>query len=105
MADQLSFDQWHPEGTIQEHFEQFHRTHPEVYHALVTYTRDARRAGRERIGVRMIWERMRWYLAIERDATEDYKFNDHYPSRYARLIMDQEPDLAGVFETRRLRRA
>ncbi|MCL6455085.1 MAG: hypothetical protein K6T78_15875 [Alicyclobacillus sp.] len=24
-------------------------------------------------------------------------------SRYARLIMDQEPDLAGIFETRELR--
>ena len=31
---------------------------------------------------------------------KDFKLNNNYVSRYARLIMAQEADLEGVFETR-----
>jgi hypothetical protein len=88
--------------TIQERFLEFHDDHPEVYAAVVQFARQAKERGRKRFGVKMIWERARWYLAIER-AGEDYKLNNNYHSRYARLVMAQEPDLADFFETRELR--
>jgi hypothetical protein len=48
---------------------------------------------------------LRWNRAIAGlpDPREDFKLNDHYTSRYARLIVAHEPDLAELFELRRLR--
>ena len=88
--------------TIQERFEDFHRRCPQVYRELVRFALEAKRHGR-RVGIRMIWERMRWYFYVERLDDEDYKLNDHYTSRYARLIDHQEPELNGFFELRKLR--
>jgi hypothetical protein len=34
-----------------------------------------------------------------------FKLNDHFTSRYARLLMQREPDLYGLFETRAVRAA
>ncbi len=89
-------------SAIDDDFRQFHAENPKVYDLLVQFTRMAKDSGRQRFGIRMIWERLRWYVMIE-TTDADYKLNDHYHSRYARLIMDQEPDLAGFFETRELR--
>jgi hypothetical protein len=66
--------------------------------------RQARKKGRQRLGIRMLWERMRWEMMIEtEDATSDFKLNDHYHSRYARMLMANDPDLKGLFELRDLK--
>lgn len=89
--------------SIQQRFEAYHAAHPEVYAALVRFTHEAKQTS-PHAGIRMIWERMRWFMYIERrQADSEFKLNDHFTSRYARLIMEQEPDLAGVFELRGLR--
>lgn len=92
-------------GGIEERFLRFHASNPHIYEMLVRFAREARRHGKSRFGVRVIWERMRFEMWLSTVADDDYKLNDHFTSRYARLIMDQEPDLAGIFETRRLRSA
>jgi hypothetical protein len=83
-------------------FEAFHAANPRVYELLVHFARIALAAGRQKIGVRVLWERMRWETWITTTGGE-FKLNDHYHSRYARLIMATEPDLADVFRTRELR--
>lgn len=83
-------------------FRAFHAANPRVYELLVHFARVAVAAGREKIGVRVLWERMRWETWITTTGTE-FKLNDHHTSRYARLVMATEPDLAGVFHTRELR--
>lgn len=82
----------------------FHLANPRVYALLRHYALQAQRAG-QRVGIRAIWERMRWYVQIEtHDPTGfDFKLNDHLTSRYARYLMDQEPELRGYFEVRELR--
>lgn len=85
--------------TPREAFERFHAANPEIYDLLVKYARELRAARRRRGGIRMIWERMRWDLAIQTQG-DSFKLNDHYTSFYARLIMRQEPDLDGFFSTR-----
>jgi hypothetical protein len=40
---------------------------------------------------------------VERDFGEEYKFQDHYTSRYSRLLAEEVPELAEFFELRRLR--
>lgn len=81
---------------------QFHWANPHVYSGLVKLARQARRAGRKKIGIGMLFERMRWEIFINTTG-DDYKLNNNYRSRYARLIMDTESDLQGMFEVRGLK--
>jgi hypothetical protein len=83
-------------------FAEFHRENPKVYDHLVRLARKAVGAGKRKLGIRMLWEVVRWEIFLE-TTDPDFKLNDHHHSRYARMIMRLEPDLAGVFEIRELR--
>lgn len=92
----------HVEGdSIQQRFERFHEANPHVYRALVGMARDLKHRGRSRIGIGMLYEVLRWHYAMATGGS-DFKLNNNYRSRYARLIEAQEADLAGVFEKREL---
>lgn len=93
-----------PKPTIDQAFRAFHKANPQVYRMLVRYAREAKGRGRTRLGIGVLWERLRWYVGIETyDGTTAYKLNNNHRAAYARLIMAQEPDLADFFETRQLR--
>ncbi len=98
----LTFD--YPADPIQERFELFHRRHPEVYEQLVTLARRAVQSGRERVGIGMLFEVLRWERLIAGlpDGREPFKLNNNFRSRYSRLIMQCNIDLADIFETRGL---
>jgi len=70
-----------PRKGIPERFEQFHDTNPHVYRRLVTLAR-------------------RW--AKQRQGTEGdpFRLDNDYRAGYARLMMEREADLRGLFETR-----
>ena len=85
--------------SIQERFERFHEQHPEVYVELARLAREARSRGVRRLGIRLLWERLRWQMLIDHPVGE-YSFDDHFTSHYSRLLMQREPDLSGMFETR-----
>ena len=89
---------------IQVEFRGFHERNPVVYETLVRLAREAKRKGHNKIGIAMLWERMRWELTIElpNHKAGDFKLNNNYRSRYARLIMQCEPDLADMFDIRAL---
>lgn len=89
--------------SIDRRFQAFHAGNPGVYEALVRLAREARAQGLERVGIGLLWEVLRWELLHKRVEADGYKLNNIYRSRYARLIMANEPDLAGVFEVRELR--
>lgn len=81
-------------------FERFHEENPAVYATLVRLAREwVERTGRHKIGIATLYERVRWEIAIT-TTDPDFKINDHYRAYYARLIMQQEPDLAGLFDLR-----
>jgi hypothetical protein len=90
------------ETALDRAFAEFHAANPRVYATLVRLARQAKARGRERCGIKMLWEVARWeiYLAT---SDPDFKLNNNFHSRYARLVMEREPDLAGFFETRGLR--
>ena len=81
----------------------FHRKHPEVYDALARLARQGVRAGKTKLGIGMLYEVVRWERIIARLPARDeqWKLNNNYRSRYARLIME-EPGLAGIFDVRRI---
>lgn len=88
--------------SINAVFKRFHAANPQVYDKLVELAELAQRSGRF-VGIKMLWEVMRWDLTIKTDAGEDFKLNNNYTSRYVRLIQQQRPDLAEMFHTRTLR--
>lgn len=93
------------ERSIQEQFEDFHKANPNVYRVLVMLARQwVRRRPGAKLGIGMLWERARWELQVPTTGSA-FRLNNDFRSRYARLIAQQEPDLAGIFETRQLRAA
>lgn len=89
---------------IQERFEMFHVANPWVYDKLVTMARDLRDRGHRRIGVKLLFEVLRYQrMVATNDPTSDWRLNNVYSSRYSRLIAHNEPDLGELFETRELR--
>lgn len=86
---------------LDDQFDSFHRDHPQVYETMVRLARQAKDRGVTRIGAKALWERMRWDMWLVTGTKP--KLNNSLVSRYARLIADQEPDLADLFEFRELR--
>lgn len=80
-------------------FAEHHAANPQIYDALRRFALEAKRSGRPRIGIKMLYERVRWHTTVEtRDDT--FKLNNNWHAFYARLLMQQEPELQGFFETR-----
>tara|TARA_R110000823_G_scaffold99112_1_gene213993 strand:- start:147 stop:494 length:348 start_codon:yes stop_codon:yes gene_type:complete len=108
---QMSFDQ--PElikpepeasaGSIQEAFERFHELNPSVYRNLLSMAHEMKRRGRKQIGMKMLFELLRWnYYLNTDDPNSKFRLCNNYTSRYSRLISEQEPDLEDVFSFRKL---
>lgn len=90
--------------SIDARFRQFHIENPGVYTELCSMARQLKERGYRRIGIELLFAAYRWNRMM-RTTADDYgfKLNDHFTSRYARLIMSQEPDLTEMFKTRTLR--
>lgn len=88
------------QSKIEAAFWQFHGDHPEVYVELVALCRELRQRGYERFGIATVYEVCRWRSMIHAAPGESFKLNNNYRAYYARLIMETERDLAGVFNTR-----
>lgn len=91
-----------PPSTIDAAFWKFHHDNPGVYKKLVELAYQAKNAGRSKIGMKMLFEVVRWqHLVHTRGDT--YALNNNYTSRYVRLIEECEPELVGLFEKRNIR--
>lgn len=90
------------ETELQVKFEDFHEKNPQVYKRLVQMAYEAKSRGHKRIGIQMLFEVLRWE-ALMRTTHTDYKMNNSYASRYARMIMDKEWNLKEIFEVRELK--
>lgn len=91
-------------GTIQERFEEFHRLNPWVYDALEKLVADYAARGRKRIGIKMLWEVIRWNYAMRTsDPANEFRANNNFHSRYVRLLIANHPEWAGLFELRVLK--
>lgn len=90
------------DGSIEAEFAIFHAANPHVYTALLREARLLLGVGHKKLGMKMLYERLRWQHYME---TTDvvFKLPNNYTAHYARLLMKQEPDLAGVFNLAELR--
>lgn len=88
----------------QGEFLLFHSRNPHIYKKLVSYARYVRKKGISRIGMRLLFERVRWDYTIETNRkNEKFKINNNYAPYYARMIMENNPDLDGLFELRKIK--
>lgn len=90
--------------TIQERFESFHELNAWVYEALETLTQDWLDRGRTRIGIKMLFEILRWQYGRQTTGS-DFKLDNNMTSRYARLLIENHPEWSAVFQTRELKSA
>lgn len=98
MPDERKSGRMNP--SISERFEEFHKTNPAVYSTLVYLAKQwNRHTGGRKLGIKTLFERARWELELE-TSDPSFKLNNNYTAFYARLIMLNEPDLAGMFELR-----
>ncbi len=91
-----------PRLTIAERFAAFHELNPHVYAALRTLALRLHGTGRRRGSIKQLFEVLRYEYSLRTEGDE-YKLNNNYHSRYARLLMENEQALQGWFETRELR--
>lgn len=80
-------------------FEKFHEDNPEILQRLASMALRLKEKGFTHYGLRALWEAMRYDLSVE-TTSKQYKLNDHFPPKYARLLMERWPQLDGMFETR-----
>lgn len=93
-------------GTIAGRFERFHAAHPEVYAELAKLARQVRARGHHKYSIKGLFEIVRFNAAVGRvegDIADPFVLNNDFSALYARLLMEQEADLAGMFETRHRR--
>lgn len=88
--------------SIQARFLRFHEENPEVYEALVRMARRIKASGQSSYSISGIYEVARYDRFISTTG-KPFKLSNSYRSRYARLIMETEADLAGFFVLRELR--
>lgn len=83
----------------RQRFEQFHAAHPDVYDRLATHARKWKRRHPHRQSIAMLFEVLRYEEGLSTTG-DPFKLDNSLRPFYARLLMDREPDLAGLFETR-----
>lgn len=85
---------------LEEQFWDYHEENPDVYRQLRDLALQMRRRGVSQYGIKGLFEVLRWHRALETKDDAGFKLNNNYTSFYARLLMDNEPELAGFFELR-----
>ena len=91
------------EDPITARFTEFHQRNPGVYTAIVRLARQRKDAGWRTGSIAQIFEILRWEADLLVVTDDGLKLNNDYRAPYARLVMANEPDLAGFFHTRSLR--
>ena len=84
---------------LDREFEKFHRENPHVYRWLREIALRLRRKGRDHYSARTLVHAFRFHTAMG-TTDETFKINNNVSPYYARLLMEQEPELDGFFETR-----
>ena len=90
---------------LDQEFVQFQRDNPSVYPKFRMLAVKLKAKGIDRWGAKAIWEVLRYELALKSVTSgEKYALNNNFTSRFARKLMDEEPEeFAGFFETRALK--
>lgn len=87
--------------TLQERFDAWVAANEDTIILFLEFARKAQLAGHSRYGIAAIVERVRWERMVEKRESK-WKINNDYRSRLARLLVERDPRLQDMFETRKL---
>lgn len=87
---------------ILRRFLAFHHNNPRVFDLLLRFAREIQHTNRRRFGMKALFERVRWELALTTTEDTGLKLNNNYTAYYARLLALFDPSLADFFTTRAL---
>ena len=91
--------------TLDERFAEYHAKNPAVFELFKKFAGMARDSGRTHFSAKAIMERVRWEICFASRDRRNFKVNNNYTSRYARLLVSECPEFRGFFEMRELRAA
>ena len=91
------------ESKSEKDFWKFHEVNPRIYELLVHYARRWRRANPTApVGIDLLYARIRWDFSVNTQKPPiDFKLSNNHKPYYARLIMVKEPQLKGIFVTKK----
>lgn len=90
----------------EERFQAFMRLHPEVFMAFRQRAQHLRERGKRHISADSICHYLRDETPIDARTGQDiYKINNNWSSRFARLLITEDPSFSAYIETRKLRSA
>lgn len=105
MSEALSLFNYRRNGeSIQARFERFHADNPQVYAMLREYALKDVERGARTCSIDLYVNLIRWRTRMQTRG-DDFKMNNSFRSRYARMLMDNEPTLRDKFEIRTLQSA
>lgn len=84
--------------TIEARFELFHAENPHVLVEMMKLARIALTLGQKRVGAKALWEELRTHIRVNK--LGNYKLDNSLTALYARKLIELEPALASVIETR-----
>ena len=87
---------------LEKAFWKFHRANPHVYALLVRLAREWKDQTGRKLGIKALFERARWEYSVRTTDTAP-ALNNNHTAFYARLIMEREKDLDGIFNLREQR--
>lgn len=87
---------------LEAAFWKFHRANPHVYALLVRLAREWKDQTGRPLGIKALFERARWEYSV-RTTESAPALNNNHTAFYARLMMQREADLRGIFHTREQR--
>lgn len=85
---------------IDARFQEFHAEHPEVLVDLERLAQAALAKGCKRLGVKCLWEVLRYERGL---AGNPLSMPNELTSRFARVLIERNPRLQAVIETRTLK--
>lgn len=89
-------------AALRAEFLQFHRANPHIWRLLKKFALQAKRSKcKERIGISLLIERLRWEVLVQTQSKDGFKFNNNHSAFYARRLMRKCPELKGFFTLRK----
>jgi len=102
LNEQPEFD-FIADSHLRQAFIAFHNENPHVYAELFHLAMELKELGHKHYGISGLFEVLRWKSALKTIDPEGYKLNNNHRAYYARMIMENHPQLKGFFRTRQVK--
>lgn len=89
---------------LDQKFFAYHEKNPHILPLFLKFAKQAKSVGFSHYSIRAIVNRVRWHINIETKDVDGFKMNNNYSSRYARLLVKENPEFEGFFRNRQLKR-